>query len=184
MITRDQAYSKLIELISNPNLIKHCLAVEAAMLGYAQHFNIPQEEHESWAIAGLIHDADWEAHPDEHPKVISSWLMAQNVAPQIINAVEAHGFAFNVEPESLMARTLRAVDELTGLITAVAMVKGKSLAAVTVESVLKKWPEKKFAAGASREDIERGAKELDIPLDQHIQIVLSSMQKISDTLDL
>lgn len=184
MITRDQAYAKLTQLITSPNLIKHCLAVEAAMLGYAKYFHIPAHEQEFWAIAGLIHDADWQAHPDQHPKVILSWLSENNVHPDIINAVAAHGFAFNIEPESQMALTLRAVDELTGLITAVALVKNKSLAAVTVESVLKKWPEKSFAAGASRADIEQGTQELGIPLKQHIAIVLSSMQSISATLGL
>ncbi len=184
MITRDQAYTQLTSMLSNPNLIKHCLAVESAMIGYAQHFQIPQDQHESWAIAGLIHDADWEKYPQEHPKIIVNWLKDHDANDQIVNAVESHGFAFGVDPTSLMARSLRAVDELTGLITAVALVKNRSLAQVTLESILKKWNQKGFAAGASREDIQRGADELGIPLNTHIQIVLSSMQKISATLNL
>lgn len=154
------------------------------MLAYAQYFQIPSHQHESWAIAGLIHDADWEKYPQEHPKIICTWLKANHATKEIINAVQAHGFTFGVEPTSLMARSLRAIDELTGLITAVALVKNKSLADVTLESILKKWPQKSFASGASRVDILRGANELGIPLNTHIQIVLSSMQKISDTLNL
>ena len=185
MLNREQAWQKLNELISNQNLVKHCLAVEAAMLTYADHFSVPKAESEKWAVAGLIHDADWEKHPDQHPEVVMAWLEEQDANPAIINAVAAHGFEFSTQPETLMARTLRAVDELTGLIVAVALVReSKKLADVTVESIRKKWGSTGFAKGVKREDIERGADEIGVELNQHIAIVLKAMQNASDALGL
>lgn len=185
MLTRDQAFRKLQEMISNPNLIKHCLAVEAAMEAYADYFGIKDlEEKEKWKMAGLLHDADWEKYPEEHPKVIVKWLKEQNAPEDLINAVEAHGFHFGVEAKTLMAKVLRAVDELTGLIVAVALVKGKNIDNVTVKSILKKWKDKRFAAGVNREDIEKGAQEIKVPLEKHIEIVLEGMKKIKKDLGL
>jgi len=175
-LTRDQAFKKLTELIDNQNLIKHCLAVEMAMKSYANHFNIPEEERETWAIAGLLHDADWEKFPDKHPNIIITWLKEQGASEELTNAVAAHGFNFNVEAKSLMAKTLRAVDELTGLIVAVALVKDKKLANVSVESIKKKWKDKTFAKGVNRNDIVRGAQEINRSLDEHIALVLAAMQ--------
>ncbi|MBI4136449.1 HDIG domain-containing protein [Candidatus Roizmanbacteria bacterium] len=184
MITRKQAWEKLNELITNQNLIKHCLAVEAAMEAYAEYFDIPKEERETWRIAGLLHDADWEKYPDEHPRIIAQWLSQQHAPDAIVNAIQAHGFEFGIEPKTRMAQTLRAVDELTGLIVAVALVKGKKLENVTTNSVKNKWRDKTFARGVKREDIERGAEELAIPLDIHINIVLTALQKHAHVLGL
>lgn len=184
MITRDQAWKKLNQMIKNQNLIKHCLAVEAAMVAYTEHFKISDSEEEKWAIAGLIHDADWEKYPDQHPHVIIQWLREQQADENLINAIAAHGFNFNIEANSLMAKTLRAVDELTGLIVAVALVKDKKLANVAVESVKNKWTKKEFARGVKREDIARGAAEIGVPLDTHIEIVLQAMQRSAKELGL
>jgi putative nucleotidyltransferase with HDIG domain len=185
MITREQAWQKLNGLMSNQNLIKHCLAVEAAMLAYADYFRIENTEKEKWAVAGLLHDADYEKHPDQHPQIIIEWLKEQGADEDLLNAVAAHGFEFRVEPKALMAKTLRAVDELTGLVVAVALVRpSKKLSEVTVEAVLRKWKDKAFARGVKREDIERGAAEIQVPLEKHIKIVLTAMQGISDQLGL
>lgn len=184
MITRKQAWEKLTQMIDNKNLIAHCIAVESAMRSYAKHFNIPSDDHEKWAIAGLLHDADWEKHPDKHPQIIIEWLKEQNQPEDLHNAIAAHGFNFNIEAKTQMAQTLRAVDELTGLIVAVALVKGKKLANVSVSSVKKKWKDKTFAKGVSREDIERGAEEIGIPLDKHIEIVLTALQNNAQALGL
>ena len=185
MLTRQQAYEKLQEMIKNKNLIKHCLAVEAAMLSYADYFDINDEkEREKWAVAGILHDADWEKYPEKHPQVIVDWLKEQDAPEDIVNAVEAHGFEFGVEPKTLMAKVLRTVDELTGLIVAVALVKGRNLDNVSVKTVLKKWKDKRFAAGVKREGIEKGAKEIGVPLEKHIEIVLEGMKKIKDKLGL
>lgn len=185
MITRERAWEKLNELMKNPNLVKHCLAVEAAMLAYADHFDIADPEKEKWAVAGLLHDADYEKYPDQHPQIIVEWLKEQEADEDLINAVEAHGFEFGVEPKTLMAKALRAVDELTGLLVAVALVRpSKKLSDVTVDSVLKKWGDKAFARGVKREDIERGASEIKVPLEKHIEIVLAAMQGTSKVLGL
>ncbi len=185
MISRKKALEKLDELIKNPNLKKHCLAVEAAMLEYADYFGVDDEkEREKWAVAGLLHDADWEKYPDQHPNIITNYLIEQKAPEDLVNAVAAHGFEFGVQPKTLMAKVLRAVDELTGLIIAVALVKGGRLENVSVKSVLKKWKDKRFAAGVKREDIEKGAKEIGVELEKHIQIVLQALQKISSDLGL
>lgn len=186
MLTREKVSQKLNELVKNQNLVKHCLAVEAVLLAYANHFGIKDEnERREWSIVGLIHDADWEKYPSEHPQVILEWLQEQDASESLLNAVAAHGFNFGVEPKTLMARCLRAVDELTGLIVAVTLVHpSKRLAEVTVQSILRKWHGKGFAKGVNRAEIERGAAEIGVPLEEHIQIVLSAMQGISDELGL
>ncbi|NOY15256.1 MAG: HD domain-containing protein [bacterium] len=183
-MTYDQAKQKLYEMMDNPNLIKHCLAVEAAMLAYADYFEVSKPAKTKWAIAGLLHDADYQKYPDKHPAVIVDWLKKQNADPDLVNAVAAHGYQFGVAPETLMAEVLRAVDELTGLIIAVALVKGKKLDNVRVESVLKKIKDKAFARGVNRQDIKRGAQDLNMSLEDHIQHVLVALQKISDKLGL
>ncbi len=184
MITRQQAWEKINQLMTNPNLVKHCLAVEMAMEAYADHFGVSEQDKQKWIVAGLIHDADWEKHPEKHPQVIVDWLKQQHADEDLVNAVQAHGFNFNIPAKTLMAKTLRAVDELTGLIVAVALVKGKKLSKVTVNSVLKKWKKKDFAAGVDRRDIEQGAAEINVPLEEHVQIVLQAMQKHAKKLGL
>lgn len=183
-LTRGKAWEKLNELMGNKNLIKHCLAVEAAMIEYADYFDVPQEEQEMWRVAGLIHDADYEKFPDQHPQVILEWLKEIEAGNDLINAVAAHGFCFDVEAKTLMAKTLRAVDELTGLIVAVALVHPNKLDDVDVNSVTNKWPSKNFAAGVNREEIERGAEEIGVPLEEHIAIVLRAMKGIRSQLGL
>lgn len=183
MITLQQAEQILEEFLDNPNLKKHCWAVCSAMKAYAKHFNLKDKaEIEKWQVSGLLHDADWEKHPDKHPNVIVNYLKKLKADEDILNAVASHGFEFDEQPKTLMAKTLRAVDELTGLITAVALVKGRKLDNVTVESVLNKWKDKRFASGVKREDIEQGARDLNIPLKEHILIVLSGMKAIKDKL--
>ena len=185
MITHEIAIQKVDELISNPNLVKHCLAVEAAMRAYADYFKVSTNEKEQWAIAGLIHDADWERYPQQHPQVIIRWLKELNESEDLQNAIAAHGFNFNVEAKTLMTKTLRAVDELTGLIVAVTLVReSKKLADINVESVLKKWHVAGFAKGVKREDIEKGAAEIGVSLNEHIQIVIKAMQETAGDLDL
>ncbi len=184
MLTRKKAYNQLLKMIENQNLIRHCIAVEHAMLAYAKYFKVPETEHERWRVVGLLHDADWEKYPQEHPKIIAEWMRDNGADEEIINAVLSHGPSFDEKPKSLMARVLRAVDELTGLIVAVALVKGKDLNNVTVDSVLRKWKEKSFARGVDRKFIEESVKELGVSLEEHIKIVLSAMQSIKEELGL
>lgn len=188
MLTRDQAWEKVTEWIKNPNLRKHCLAVEAAMLAYADKYDITDDvEKEKWAIAGLIHDADWEKWPDLHPQKTIEWLKEIETEEDLINAVASHGANLGIEPQTQMARVLRAVDELTGFIVAVTLVHpNKKLREVNVDSILSKskWGSKRFAQGVNRQEIETAAKELGVELEDHIQMVLSAMQKISKELGL
>ena len=188
-MNRAEALKLVQEHTKNQNLIKHMLAVEAAVRSYARKLN---EDEEKWGIAALLHDFDYEKYPnpEHHPtQGHPSWgvaLLRGNGYPEdICQAILGHADYTGVPRETLMAKALFSCDELTGLIVAVALVRpSKKLADVTVESIKNKWDAKAFARGVKREDIERGAQELGVPLDEHIQTVLSAMQGISDQLGL
>lgn len=182
--TRAQAWSLLNEFTKNPNLIKHALAVEAAMRAYARYFG---EEEEPWAIVGLIHDFDYEQHPtkEEHVWAGMKILRERGWPEEIIQTAASHASYTGIPRETRMAKALFAVDELTGLIVAVALVRpSKSIMDVTVDSVKSKWKDKAFARGANRQEIEEGAAALGIPLDEHIGIVLRGLQAIASELGL
>ncbi|HOV49578.1 MAG TPA: HDIG domain-containing protein [Anaerolineae bacterium] len=180
--TREDAWQLLTEFTQNPPLLKHALAVEAAMRAYARRFG---EEEEPWAIVGLIHDFDYERYPDlgpeGHPFKGTQILRERGWPETIIRAVQAHAPELTgVTPTSLLEKSLYAVDELTGLILAVALVRpSKSILDVQVSSVKKKWKDRAFAAGAKREDMERGAALLGVLLDEHIGVVLGALQGIA-----
>ncbi|MBI1730797.1 HDIG domain-containing protein [Candidatus Acetothermia bacterium] len=188
-MNRDEALQIVNEYTKNQNLVKHMLAVEAAMRFYAQKFG---EDEEKWAVTGLIHDFDYEKYPnaahhptEEHP----AWgvrLLQENGCPaDVCEAILGHGDYTGVPRETQLAKTLYACDELTGLVVAVALVRpSRKIAEVDVEAVKRKWSDKSFARGVKREDIELGAKELGIPLDVHIQNVITAMQGISSQLGL
>ncbi len=188
-LSRDEALTLLKGHTKNQNLIKHMLAVEAAMRAYAKKFN---ENEEQWGMAGLLHDFDYERHPNHehhptngHPSVGVKILRERGFSEEICQAILGHADYTGVPRESLMAKALYACDELTGLIVAVALVRpGKKIAEVTVESVKKKWNDKAFARGVDRQEIEKGAQELGVPLDEHIETVLRAMQGIADQLGL
>lgn len=185
--TREDAWKLLTEYTHNPNLLKHALAVEAAMRAYARRF---KEEEETWAVVGLIHDFEYERYPDlgpeGHPYKGTQILRSLAWPETIIRAVQAHAPELTgATPESPMEKSLYAVDELTGLIMAVALVRpSKSILDVKVSSVKKKWKDRAFAAGAKREDMEKGAALLGIPLDEHIGVVLEALQGIAADLGL
>jgi putative nucleotidyltransferase with HDIG domain len=185
--TRAEAWALLNEYTTNPNLIKHALAVEAAMRAYARHFN---EDEEQWGVVGLIHDFEYEKYPDlgpeGHPFKGTEILREKGWPEPVIRGVQAHAPQLTgITLESPMEKAIYAVDELTGLITAVALVRpSKSIMDVKVSSVKKKWKDRAFAAGANREDIEEGAEMLGIPLGDHIAIVLKALQEIAGDLGL
>jgi putative nucleotidyltransferase with HDIG domain len=182
--TRAQAWSLLNEFTKNPNLIKHALAVEAAMRAYARHFG---QEEEPWAVVGLMHDFDYEQHPtmEEHVWAGMKILRERGWPEDVILAAASHASYTGLPRETRMAQALYAVDELTGLIVAVALVRpSKSLMDVTVESVKGKWKDKAFARGVNRQEVEEGAAALGIPLDEHIGIVLRGLQAVADDLGL
>lgn len=182
--TREEAQGILDEWMSDENLKKHCYAVEAAMRAYAAKLGGDEER---WGVVGLLHDFDYERYPDlgNHPFKGVEYLRGRGYAGELLDAVLAHAEHTNVQRDTDLKRAIYAVDELTGLIVAVALTRpSKKLADVTVDSVLKKWKEKAFARGVDRKMIEVGTEELDVPLREHVEVVLKSMQDISDKLGL
>jgi putative nucleotidyltransferase with HDIG domain len=181
---RATAYAIVTEHVKNEGLVRHMLSVEAAMRHYAIKYG---EDPESWGLAGLLHDFDWEIHPtlDEHPQAGAAILQARGVPAEIIRCVQSHAPHTGVPRESRMERALFAVDELTGLITACALVRpSKSLADLTAKSVKGKWKVKTFAAAVNRDEIEQGAQELGVDLTDHITNVIEAMRTIAPALAL
>ena len=183
-----EEYNKALEImhefVKNENLRKHMYAVSEAMRQYAKKYS---EDEEKWAIVGLLHDFDWEIHPnaEEHPVKGSEILKERGYPEEILRAILSHADYTGVTRESLMEKTLFAVDELTGFITACALVQpSKKLADVKVESVRKKFKKKEFARQVSRDDMINGAEELGVDLDEHIAFVLNAMRGIEDKLGL
>lgn len=183
-MTRDEAFSLLTEYTQKEALIKHALGVEAAMRAYAKKFG---EDEEAWGIVGLIHDFDYEKYPtmEDHPFRGAQILRERGYPEEWIQAILGHGDHTGVPRTTLMAKTLYAVDELSGFITAVTYVRpNKKLSEVEVRSVKKKMKDKAFARQVSREDIRRGSDELGLELDEHIDFVIKAMQAISGQLGL
>lgn len=183
-IDRAAAWDIVCEFVQNDNLRKHMLAVEEAMRWYAAKFG---EDPEYWALPGLLHDFDWELHPtlEQHPQSGAAILRARGVPEDIIRCIQSHAPHTGVPREKTMDRALFACDELTGLITAVALVRpSKSILDVKVKSVKKKWRDKAFAAGVDRGDVELGTAELGIPLWEHVGNVIAAMQGIAAELGL
>ena len=182
--TREDAWTLLNEFTDSPSLIKHALAVEAAMRAYAHQFG---EDEENWGIIGLIHDFDYQQNPteDTHLHVGTGILREQGWPEEWILAVASHADYMGVPRETLAAKTLFAVDELTGFLTACALVRpDKAIAEVKVKSVKKKLKDKAFARGVNRDDVRGGAEELGIELGEHIEFVRDAMATIADQLEL
>jgi putative nucleotidyltransferase with HDIG domain len=181
---REDAWRLLKQYTQSASLIGHALAVEAAMRYYARRYG---EDEELWAVTGLIHDFDYEQHPtlDEHPMVGVAILEGLGWPAEITEAIKGHSRELGVPRDTLMAKTLFAVDELTGLIVACALVRpDKSIHHLEVRSVRKKWNSKGFARGVNREDIELGAAELGVDLGEHISLVIEAMCSIAADLGL
>jgi putative nucleotidyltransferase with HDIG domain len=181
-MNRQQALDILHEYVKNENLIRHMLAVEAAMRYYAEKFN---QDPEQWGIAGLLHDFDYEIHPtlESHPQDGAPILRQKGVPEEIVRAVLSHADHTGVPRETLMEKALYACDEVTGLIIAVALVRpSRSLDDLEVSSVKKKWKDKAFAAGANRQEIEKGAQELGIDLWEHVGNVIQAMRQVAKDL--
>jgi putative nucleotidyltransferase with HDIG domain len=181
---REEAMTLLENHTRNEALVKHALSVEAAMRHYARLFG---EDEALWGVVGLIHDFDYEEHPtlEEHPFAGAEILRAEGYDESIVKAVLSHARHTNVPRETRLEKTLFAVDELCGMITAVALVRpSKKLADVSVSSVKKKLKDKAFARAVNREDIIEGARELGVDLDVHIANVVTAMQAVSDDLGL
>jgi len=187
--TRAEALALMEEFTASDSLRKHMLAVEAAMRAYADHFG---EDPERWGLAGLIHDFDYERYPnaahspiEDHPAWGVRFLRERGWPEDVLQAILGHAVYSGVARESRMARALFAVDELTGLITATALVKPtKSVHDVEAKSVRKKMKDKAFAKGVSREDVLLGTQELGVDLDTHIQFVIDAMRDAATAIGL
>ena len=174
---RTRAWTLLTEYTQGQSLINHALAVEAAMRAYARKLG---SDEQLWGATGLLHDFDYERWPDpeDHPQKGSQILRSAGCEEDIIYAILSHAQYLKLERKSPMDRTLFAVDELCGLITAVALVRpSRSVRDVKLSSVKKKWKQRTFAEGVSREDIVDGALALGVELDDHIQFVREALQE-------
>lgn len=183
-MTRDEALSFVREYVKNEGLVRHMLCVEAAMRFYAEKFDADVE---MWGLTGLLHDFDWEIHPtsEQHPIAGAPILERHGVEPGIVRAILSHGDNTGVPRESLMEKALNACDEITGLITAVALVRpSRSLYDLEPASVKKKWKDKAFAAGTDRSGMEQAAAEFNIELWTHVGNVIAAMRRIAPELEL
>jgi putative nucleotidyltransferase with HDIG domain len=181
---REQALKIVQKYVKNQGLINHMLAVEAAMRHYAQKEGA---DIELWGVTGLLHDFDWEIHPTaaQHPLEGAPILRDLAVPEEIVRAILSHGSEANCPRLSRMEKALYACDEVTGLITAVALVRpSRSLYDLESSSVKKKWKDKAFAAGTDRAEMEKGAEEFGVPLWEHVDNVIHAMRKIAKQLNL
>ncbi len=184
VMSRDGTIEFLRRHVKTEMLMKHLYTVEAAMRGYARRYG---EDEDRWGIAGLLHDFDWEIcpTPEEHPNYGAQIMRDHGYPEEMVRAVLTHGEHTGIPRESLMEHTLFAVDELSGFIRAVALVRpSKSLDDVTPRSVRKKMKDKAFARDVNRDDIVRGAEELGVDLDEHIAFIVESMKPIAGRIDL
>ncbi len=184
MRDRNYCMNLLTQYTKSESLIKHALAVESCVRAYADKFG---EDTEYWGNVALLHDFDYEMYPsaEEHPYKGAEILKELGFEEEFINAILSHADYTKVERNSLLKKTLYACDELAGFITAVTYVRpSKSIDEVEVKSVLKKMKDKDFARAVNREDIKKGAEELGIPLDEHIQFCIDAMKKNKEILGL
>ncbi len=180
-ITREEAWALIQEYGSTENHIRHMLAVEAAMRAYARRFG---EDEDLWGAIGLVHDFDYDQFPDEHPHSGGRILREKGYSEEIVNTVLSHG-GTGVPRDTMMAKTLHAVDELTGLLVAVALVRpSKDIRDVKIKSVRKKWKDRAFAAAVNREEITLAAEALGVELWEHVGVVLEAMQGIASEIGL
>jgi putative nucleotidyltransferase with HDIG domain len=165
------------------SLRKHMLAVEAAMRAYARRFG---EDEEKWGVTGLLHDMDYERHPtpEEHPMVGVRELESRGYPDDVLHAIKGHADYLDVPRDTPMSRTLYAVDELSGFIVACALMRPEGLKNMKAKSVRKKMKQKSFAAAVNREDIVRGAEELGVDLNEHIEFVAGALMERSEELGL
>ena len=181
-MNHNDALAIVEQYVSNEKLIRHMLAVEAAMRFYAEKYD---QDQELWGNTALLHDFDWEIHPtlEEHPQAGAPILRENGVPEEIVQAILSHADHTGVPRETLMEKALYACDEISGLITAVALVRpSRSLDDLKVKSVKKKWKDRAFAAGADREEIARAAEEFEVELWEHVSNVILAMRRIGPEL--
>jgi len=187
LVSRAEAWDLLADWVQSESLRRHCLAVEASMVAYARRRG---EDEELWAVTGLLHDADYERHPDMddevdgHPRTIIRELEARDAPPEVIEAIAGHAPYLGIPRETDLAKTLFAVDELSGFVLACAAVRPEGINGMTPKSVKKKLKMSAFAAAVNREEVRRGAEELGVDFDEHIATVIGALQDRADELKL
>jgi len=182
--TRDEAFALLKEFNQNESLLKHALAVEGVMRYAARKRG---QDEEKWGVIGLVHDLDYEQYSEQHCKKTEEILRERGWPEEYIHAVLSHGWGLctDVEPIHKMEKVLYAIDELTGLVTAVALVRpSKSVLDMKVKSVNKKWKDRSFAAGANREIIQKGANMLGVELSELFEDVIAGMREVAEAIGL
>ena len=182
--TRDEAWELFCEWTESDSLRKHALGVEAAMRAYARKFG---EDEELWAVTGIVHDLDYERHPDldtGHPRIALEELRKRGYPDDVVDAVAGHAEFLEVPRETRMAKTLFAVDELSGFIAACALVRPTGIEGMKPKSVRKKLKQPSFAAKVDRDQIRRGVEELGVDESEHIQFVIDAMDERADELGL
>jgi putative nucleotidyltransferase with HDIG domain len=181
---RIEALQIVHDYVKNENLVRHMLAVEAAMRFYAVKYG---ENQDTWGITGILHDFDWEIHPtlEEHPLAGAPILRERGVPEEIVRAILSHADHTGIPRLTPMEKALYACDEVTGLITAVALVRpSRSLSDLEASSVKKKWKDKTFAAGANREEIAKATQEFGLELWEHVGNVILAMRTVAPELGL
>ena len=183
-LNRDDAWALLTEYTKSESLRKHALGVEAAMRAYARRFG---EDEELYAVTGLVHDLDYERYPDlgtGHPRFALEELRERGYPEEVIDAVAGHAEFLGVPRETTLAKTLYAVDELSGFVAACALVRPTGIEGMKPKSVKKKLKQPSFAAAVDREQVRRGAEELGVDFDEHLAVVIAAMEAAKDELDL
>ncbi len=180
-LTRDAAWAHLTEWTKTESLRKHARAVEIVMRAAALRYGSGEMDVEAWGIAGMLHDADYEAWPEQHPQRIVAWLRERG-EEAIAHAISAHYTKWNVPYEAPLDRALLACDELTGFIVACCLVRPEGVAPLTPKSVKKKLKDKQFAAKVERAEVHAGAELLDVELGEHIQFIIGALQPAAEEL--
>ena len=181
-LSRDEAWSLLTEWVESESLRRHCLAVETAMRAYAKARG---EDEELWGVGGLLHDMDYERHPDletGHPRVALAELEKMDVDPVVIRAIASHADFLGVSRDSPLEKTLYAVDELSGFLLACAYVRPEGINGMTPKSVKKKLKQPSFAAAVNRDEVRAGAEELGVDFDEHVAFVIAALAERADEL--
>lgn len=182
---REEALKLLKQYVSDEKIIKHCLATEALMKKLAQRLN---QDEQKWALAGLLHDLDWEMtknNPEKHSLIAEEILKNYNLDPEIISAIKIHNYVHGIEPQTLLEKALYSTEMITGFIVAVTLVRPtKKIKDVTLQNLLDKFKEKSFASGAKREIINLAPQYLNLSLEEIFQLALQAMQEIDTELGL
>ena len=188
-VSRADAWTLLTEWVESPSLRRHCQAVETGMVAYAERNGLSPEEVELWGATGLLHDMDYEKHPDMdtedgHPRTALRVLEALGYPPELVRAVASHADFLDVSRETPMEKTLYAVDELSGFLVACAAVRPEGINGLTPKSVKKKLKQPSFAAAVDRDDIARGVEDLGVELDEHIRVLVAGLEARASELEL